>query len=375
MPTSFQRCTHCILDASVSSLVFEENGVCNYCKQLEDFYHRQRARTQRSIDADLAVAAAFIKKKAGNAKYHCILGLSGGVDSSYTAHILVKKMGLNPLIIHFDNGWNSTKAVENIHHIVKKLNLDMVTYVINWEEFKDLQRAFLYASVLDIEMLTDNAIYGATVKVAKQYGIKCIASGSNLSTESGLPNAWRWEKIDAKNIKAIHRQFGRVKLKTFPFYSLPKLIWDKLARGIYQFYPLDIVRFNKTQAMELLTQEYQWQYYGGKHYESLFTKFYQAYILPHKFKIDKRYAHLSSLIRNGEITREQALEEIEKPLYDVTEFERDKVYVMKKLNFSEAEFDQIMRASPKKHEDYPSDLIKLAFFKKLAAVFKFKKNI
>ncbi len=374
MHKHYQICTRCIMDTSVPDLSFNEAGVCAYCEELESFYQKQFEKNEAQIEQALKVAENFIKKKAGKAKYHCILGLSGGVDSSYTAHLVVKKMGLNPLIIHFDNGWNSVKAVENIHNIVKKLNLDMLTYVINWEEFKDLQRAFFYASVVDIEMLTDNAIYGATVKIAKDHGIKCIVSGSNFATESGLPQEWRWEKIDTANIKAIHQRYGHIRLKTFPFYNLTRLIMDKFFYGIYQFYPLDILRFNKTQAMHLLEKEYGWQYYGGKHYESLFTKFYQAYILPEKFGIDKRRAHLSSLIRNQEITREDALNEISKPLYELNELMRDKAYVLKKLGFSEAEFGAVMAMPPKDHLAYASELGWIKRLQKLARFFKLKKN-
>ncbi len=363
--THYQICTQCVMDTTDPDLLFNNQGVCQYCETLKIHYENTIARTDMQIAADLQSAAALIKKRAGNAKYHCVLGMSGGVDSSFAADLVVNKMGLNPLIVHFDNGWNSSIAVENIKKIVTKLNIDMLTYVIDWDEFKDLQRAFLYASVLDIEMLTDNAIYGATLKIAKEQKIKCIVSGGNFTTESGLPNAWRWDKLDAKNIKAIHRQYGTRKLKSFPIYGPWKFIIDRSFRNFHYFSPLNIIHYNKTTAMQHLKNQFGWQYYGGKHYESVFTKFYQAYILPVKFGIDKRRAHLSSLIRNLEMTREDALLEMSKPPYDDLVLKQDIDYIQKKLELSADEFKKIMATCPKKHTDYPSDYNLFMKLKKL----------
>jgi N-acetyl sugar amidotransferase len=362
------------MDTSDPGIIFDENNVCNYCNTLNPTYQQKHLQHTSDIEKQLQSSANLIKKRAGSNKYHCVLGLSGGVDSSFTADLIVNKLKLNPLIVHFDNGWNSPVAVENIKKIISKLKLDMLTYVIDWDEFKDLQRAFLYASVLDIEMLTDNAIYGSLIKIAKKHNIKCIVSGENFTTESGLPAAWRWEKLDAKNIREIHRLFGDKKLKSFPIYGPIQFLLDRIFSGIYYFYPLNIIQYSKTQAMNLIKNEYNWQYYGGKHYESLFTKFYQAYILPTKFLVDKRRTHLSSLIRNAEITRDTALQELNRPLYETQELIQDKEYILKKLNFSEEEFNQLMLTKPKAHTDYASDLNKLLFIKKAARKFKLKKG-
>lgn len=371
---TYKICQTCIMDTTDPSLSFNENNICRYCEELNPVYQKNFSRTPQQIDTELQAAAGSIKKRAGHAKYHCLLGLSGGVDSSFTADLIVEKMKLNPLIVHFDNGWNSTVAVENIKKIITRLKLDMISYVIDWDEFKDLQRSFLRASVVDIEMLTDNAIYGALIKIAKKHGIKCIVSGENFATESGLPSAWRWEKLDAKQVRAIHHQYGTRKLKSFPLYGPGKFIFDRAFSGIYYFYPLNIIQFNKTQAVEYIKNKFNWHYYGGKHYESLFTKFYQAHILPTKFGIDKRRAHLSSLIRNKEITREAALNELSKPLYEPLELKQDSEYVFKKLNFSESEFAHILSIPPKKHLEYPSDLNRLMAIKKLARLLKLKKG-
>lgn len=371
---TYQICKLCIMDTSDPQISFNEEKICNYCEELESFYRECSVRTSSQIDADLKKAAVHIKKQAGNSKYHCVLGLSGGVDSSFTADLMVNKLDLKPLIVHFDNGWNSSLAVENIEKIVTSLNLNMLTYVIDWESFKDLQRAFMFASVIDIEMLTDNAIYGALIKIAKKHGIKCVVSGENFATESGLPNAWRWEKLDAKNIRAIHRLYGTERLKNFPIYGPWKLIKDRIFNRIYHFYPLNIIQYNKTQAIDLLKTKFDWQYYGGKHYESIFTKFYQAYILPTKFGIDKRRAHLSSLIRNNELNRENALHEISKPLYLPSELGEELQYIFKKLDFNEKDFKQMMALRPRSHLYYPSDYKLLMAIKKIARTLRLKKG-
>lgn len=363
------------MDTSDPNISFNQHGVCKYCENLYPIYVKNFSRSQEEIDHKIKTAAEFIKKRAGQSKYHCVLGMSGGVDSSYTANFIVEKMNLKPLIIHFDNGWNAPIADENIRKIVKKLNLDMITYAIDWHEFKDLQRSFLYASVLDIEMLTDNAIYGALIKFAKEYKIRCIVSGENFSTESGLPKAWRWEKIDAKNIKAIHHSYGTRALKSFPLYGAKKFIFDRIFSGIYYFYPLNIINYSKATAMQSMKKKFDWAYYGGKHYESIFTKFYQAYILPVKFGIDKRRAYLSSLIRNREISRTDALNEMLKPPYDPVALKQDFEYIIKKLEFTETEFNEIMTLPPVAHKAYHSSEHILATIKKLANLLKLKKGV
>lgn len=368
MIQQYKICSHCILDVSDADISFNSEGICYFCEKLVPQYLTIQNKTQVEIDVSLRNLSNEIHQRAKNKKYDCIIGLSGGVDSSYLAYLAVEKMHLHPLIVHVDNGWNSKIAVENIHRIVEKLNLDMVTHLIHWEEFRDLQRSFLFASVLDIEMLTDNAIYGAVVNIAKQNNIRSILSGSNFATESGLPASWRWEKIDAKNIRAIHKKFGKIKIKTFPIYSLSRLILDRLVRDIRQFSPLDMMQYSRTKAMKLLIEKFDWQNYGDKHAESHFTKFYQTYILPKKFGIDKRRAHLSSLIRNGEITREAALQSVA-VAHDIAECD----YIQKKLGFTANEFSAIIAAPPKLHTDYLSDVRYFNAMKKLIHFFKIKK--
>lgn len=364
---NYQICNNCVMDTTDHDIVFDGNGVCNYCNDFESIKPAIPAY-QADGEEKLKKILDNIKTEGKYKEYDCLLGVSGGVDSSYVAH-LTSVYGLRPLVVHFDNGWNSELAVSNIQKLIDSLGYDLTTYVIDWEEFRDLQKAFLKASVVDIEMLTDHAIAAATLKFAKDHKIKYILIGRNAATEFGMPKSWNWSKSDSTNIKAIHKQFGEVKLSSFPFLgTFRKSLLTYTGKYVYVDI-LDYIPYKKSTAIKELGDRYGWKYYGGKHYESVFTKFYQAYILPEKFGIDKRRAHLSSLIRNSEISRSEALEELKKPLYAENELVNEKEYVLKKLGLSEQEFDDIMAKPPVAHDSYRSNrkLVKIAvsIFKKL----------
>lgn len=359
-------CCDCVLDETVDQLVFDQAGRCSYCLD----YDAIRPGLEEKL-RDGEEFLATIKTRLGRearGSYDAILGISGGVDSSYVA-LLAKRLGLNPLLVHFDNGWNSETAVSNIKKISTSCDFDLETYVINWKEFRDLQRAFFKASVLDIEMITDHAIMAVLYQLSRKHKTRNVLSGNNLATEFGMPPVWSYNKRDFTNIRAIHKRFGEVPLKTFPVLTTWKwLLISKLGVGMNFIEVLNYLPYKKSQALEELEREFDWQYYGGKHYESTFTRFYQAYVLPEKFGIDKRKAHFSSLIRNGELTREQALAQLELPLYAPGELARDIDYVTKKLGFSSAEFEQIMASPPRPHNSYPSDEF---LFRKLQGVYRF----
>jgi hypothetical protein len=260
------------------------------------------------------------------------------------------------LAVHFDNGWNSELAVENIQRLIEHCGFDLHTYVIDWREFRDLQRAFLRASVLDIELLTDNAIVAATVGLARKHGIRYLLSGWNLATEHGMPASWSWHKFDWTNIRDIHAKYGSVPLKTFPHISTVQWRLAGLGRHSVQTVSLlNYVNYRRDVAAATLTKEFAWREYGGKHHESSFTKFYQGAILPRKFGIDKRRVHLSDRIRNGELTRAQALGIIAKPLYSPDELRVESDYVRKKLGFAESEWEDIMNSKPRSHREFASD--------------------
>lgn len=349
--TPYRVCTRCVMDTSDPDIVFDADGICNHCKQ-----HEERVAlapfTKPDAEQRLAEVVAKMKRRAGGG-YDSIVGLSGGVDSSYVA-LQATRLGLRPLAVHFDNGWNSERAVENIERMVKRLGLDLITYVIDWEEFRDIQRSFFKADVIDIEMVTDHAIFATMFKIAKQHKIKYILSGTNAATESIMPASWVHFKFDLLNLKSIHKRYGTIPISHFPTISIWKMGWNHYISGPEAVSLLNYIPYRKDRAMEEMKAELGWQYYGGKHYESVFTKFYQAYILPRKFGVDKRRTHLSDLIMNGEISRDEALDQLSRPILEPREAAELQEYVCKKLGFTEEEFEDYMKRPPVSHFAYPS---------------------
>ena len=347
----YRQCAQCILDTDDSPTIeFNEAGICNYClKYKED---EQKIVVQGEAgQRELARIVENVKKAGKGKQYDSLLGISGGVDSSYLA-LQAKKLGLRPLLVHFDNGWNSELAVDNIEKIISKLGFDLHTLVIPWEEFRDLQLAFLKASVVDIEMVTDHAIIATLYKLAIKFNIKYILSGTNIVTEGILPSNWIHFKGDHIHIQALQKQFVGKPLKRYPLLTV-RLRTLALIRGVQTVSPLNYIHYNKDATKAELKNEIGWRDYGGKHYESVFTRFYQGYILPTKFHIDKRKAHLSTLICSHQISKEDALLELSKPLYDEQQLRTDYDFVVKKLELTKGEFEEIMSAPPRPHTDYP----------------------
>jgi len=349
----YRMCTRTVMDTTDPEISFDSEGVSNHWHE----YVRERERsalTPERAQAALERIVSDVKKSGRGKPYDCVLGLSGGVDSSYLAHIAVE-LGLRPLIVHFDNGWNSELAVSNIESLVKGLKLDLHTFVMDWPEFRDLQRAYFKASVVDLEVPTDHMILGALYKIALQYRLRFLLSGTNLATESILPRRWYYSKFDLKNLRDIHRKFGTLPLRKLPALGFWQMTYYNQVRGINSVSLLDLIEYNKSEAKALLKERYGWRDYGGKHYESVFTRFYQGYILQSKFNIDKRKAHLSSLICSGHVTREEALAELAQPTYDAATQMEDKRYVAKKLGFSEDEFESVLRLPNRRHEEFATD--------------------
>jgi N-acetyl sugar amidotransferase len=355
------------MDTSDPDLRLDAAGVCRHCRWADRMLPRFQPAPEES-ERKLKETAELVRRAGNGNDYDSLIGLSGGVDSSFAAH-LAHRMGLRPLCVHFDNGWDSELAVGNIQRIVEACGFDLLTYVIDWEEFRDLQRAFLKASVVDIELLTDHAIFAAMLNLAKEHGIRHVLSGSNVATEHGLPAAWVWNKQDWTNIRAIHAAYGSVPLKSFPHLSSARWLLTQLRRDLVVVEPLNLIRYRRDEAARILAEEYGWREYGGKHHESLFTKFYQGYILPTKFGIDKRRAHLSDRIRNGELSREEALATIAEPPYTPAELAREREYVIKKLGFTEAEFAEILSAAPRPHQDFASDHLWMGAVRNLRRAF------
>lgn len=340
------------MDTSDPNITFDSDGICNYYWEYQEKAKKmllpipeRKQYFNKIVDT--------IKESGRDRPYDCLIGLSGGVDSSYIA-FKAKDWGLRPLVVHFDNGWNSELAVNNIEKLINKGGYDLHTLVVNWDEFKDIQLSVFKSGVPNIEIVTDHAIIATLYRVAKKYNIKYLISGSNLVTEGILPEAWGYDANDFYHIKKIHHKFGKEKIKTFPSLSLSQMINARLFGGLKKVNILNYIEYSKEKAIQEMGNEIGWQYYGGKHYESIFTRFFQSYVLPIKFGFDKRRAHLSTLICSGQISREEALLEMEKPLYAPHLFEEHKQFVIKKWGITLLEFDRIINCPPHLHEDYPS---------------------
>jgi N-acetyl sugar amidotransferase len=361
----YRVCSRCIMDTAADrNITFNAAGECNHCQRYDALIDTRTLRGDEATRALEALTARIASAGQGR-EYDCIIGVSGGVDSTYVAY-LVKKLGLRPLAIHFDNGWNSELAVGNIEKVLKCLGIDLYTYVVDWEEFRDLQIAFLRASTPDGEIPTDHAIFALLWKEAARRGIKHIISGMNFATESVSVPEWSYGHSDWRYIRAIHRRFGARPLKTYPHFSFFDLAWINLVRGVRTVSILNYAEYDKNAAMKLLREDLGWVYYGGKHYESVYTRFWQGYVLPRKFGVDKRFGHLSDIVRSGQLTRAQAMEEIKAPPYPIDLQERDREYVVKKLGLTDAQFEQFMALEPRSFRDYPNSFSTVERLKKLA---------
>lgn len=349
-----QECKKCLLSHNDDeNISFDSNGICNYCNDLE-----KKLKTFSNQDENkkfIERKISEIKLKGKNKKYDCIIGVSGGIDSTYLAYWAYENK-LRPLVVHFDNGWNSELAVKNIQNICHLLKFELYTVVIDWEEFKGLQLAYLKAGVIDIEVLTDHAIFATLLNLAHKFKVRYSLNGFNLATEGIMPRNWVFDKYDFINIKSINNIYGHVKIKKYPHLTIFRKFYYQFFNRIESVQILNYISYNKFEAKKLISEKLNWVDYGGKHYESVFTKFYQAYILPEKFKVDKRKAHLSTLIVSGQITKEDALLEIQKPLYasDI-ELNQEREYVLKKFDLNEKEFENIMHGSIKKHSDFKTE--------------------
>jgi N-acetyl sugar amidotransferase len=346
---NYRQCAVSVMDNIADpDISFDEKGISNY-------YHEYKKLASEFLftgelgQQKLTEVIDQIKQDGKGKPYDCVTGISGGVDSSYLVW-MAKKWNLRPLIVHFDNGWNSEISVANINNIIKKTGFDLYTIVVDWEEFKDLQIAYLKSSVVDIEVPTDHAIGGTLQKMASKYKLKYILSGNNLVTEAILPPSWYYNKNDYVNLYRIHKKFGKIPFKTYPYFGLMQQQIISRAKGIQTIKPLNFIDYNKELAKKTIIAELDWKDYGGKHYESIFTKFYQAYILPTKFCIDKRKPHLSTLIFSGQLSKQEALVELEKPLFQDNTFAQEKEYVLKKLNLSALEFEMIMKQPRVEHQ-------------------------
>ena len=349
MPFVGKICTRGVWDESVPGIEFDNEGASNYAKLFDTLVHAYPRGGKGLSDWNRLVQ--LMKNDGKNKQYDCIIGVSGGTDSSYLLHI-AKSLGLRPLAVNLDNGWNSDIAVKNIKKMTNQLEIDLETYVIDYEEIKDLLRSYILAGLPWIDIPTDLAIKAVLYKIAAREGVKYVLRGNDFRSEGSQPNEWTYG--DGRQLNFIHKKFGRVKLKTFPNYTLTSLIYFGFIKKIKSIYPFYYIDYNKNEAQDFLIKEYDWQYYGGHHYENHFTKFAISYWLYQKFGIDKRKITLSAQILSNEITRDYALQEITKVPFNENEIEQTLAFLLKKLELSRDEFDDALHSENKSFHDYPS---------------------
>lgn len=353
MNSKYQICSKCVMDTSDPNICFDENGVCDHCHDFENSV-KPNWHTDERGRAELEKIIEEIKKAGIGKDFDCLLGLSGGVDSSYMLHVAVKEFGLRPLVFHVDGGWNSELAVHNINVMIDKLGLDLYTEVINWEEMRDFQLAFFKSGVPHLDIPQDHAFIATLYQFAEKYKIKYILNGGNLSTECvQYPMEWFYYGTDMKQIKDIIRRFGTVKMETYPFSSvLRHKVYLKYLKGVKVLKPLNNLPFYKNDALLFLQKEYGWKPYPQKHFESRFTKFYEGYWIYERFGYDTRRVQLSSLILTGQMTREEALGILKNVPYDKNKIEDEFNYIATKLGISVEELRSYFNIPKKYYWDY-----------------------
>lgn len=357
--TTYRACVKCVMDTSWSEIEFDGDGVCNFCRGFE--VAMRDAPSQEELAVQLARRIDDMRRRGVGRDYDCVLGLSGGVDSSFLAYKL-REWGLRPLAVQFDNGWNTELASMNIESVCRRLDIDLKTYVVDWGEFRKLQVAFLRAGVANVEAPSDHGIFASIYRAAVEERIPYVISGVNNATEFCNPIVTKRESVpsagyrysDLSHIRAINRRFGGQRLRSFPQMGPLRRLFLEYTGRVIRFDPLNYMPYRKSEAIAVLEREIGWRPYSGKHHESVFTRFHQCYILPTKFGVDKRRLHLSGLIWSGQQSRSDAVEELSHPPCSAEQLRSDKEFVCKKLSLTEPELDALMKERPKQYYEYPN---------------------
>lgn len=367
---AYQMCETCVMDTTDPDISFNEDGACSYCESLQEIVRKTQENAKDRLPKSLDIQ---LSRNPRGAEYDCILGMSGGVDSSFLLHKVVS-WGLKPLVVHVDGGWNSEVAVSNIHKLVTALNVDLVTEVIDWKTMSQLQLAFLRSGLANLDAPQDHAFFASLFKIAARERIRLILSGHNLATESINPR-WGYDAMDGRLLRAVNKKFGGGSLRNFAVMSLPsfRVFWPKIY-GFRNAAPLNDIPYSKEIATNTLSETYGWVDYGQKHFESVWTRYFQAVYLPYRFGYDKRKSHLSSRILSGEITREFALEKLSEPLYPAELIARDEHFISSKLNIDFNEFAEIKDGHLGHESDFPNDNRLMTAVYRLMALRKSKRN-
>lgn len=374
---NYQICNRCVMDTSDKKITFNLYGICDYCQNFDKKISKYFSEKNYNSGKLQKISGIIKSSKKKNQKYDCLIGISGGVDSCYLAHIVKKVLKLNPLVLHVDTGWNSKEAVNNIEKIIDKLDLDLHTDVINWREMRDLQISFFKAQLPNLDIPQDHAIFGSIYNFAIKNNFKYILTGGNFSTECiREPLEWAYHASDLKHIKDVHKKFGKENLKTFPFSDIFKYkLYYRFFKGLKTIQPLNFVNYNKNQAINILEKEYGWTNYGHKHYESRFTKFFEGYWLKKKFGYDKRRAHFSSLILTNQMKRKDALDELKSNAYDENTINNEINYICSKLNITLNELNTLMEGKNKTFKDYKSANRLIKFFVKICQILNLENRL
>ena len=366
MNREYKICTNCIMDTTDPEITFDEHGVCDFC-----INHKNKIAPSwdpNNLDVEkLNSLVKKIKKHSKRRKYDCVIGISGGADSSYLVYFVTEKLGLRPLVLTVDTGWNLNVANENVLKIIKKLNLDLETIVVNWEEMKDLQLSFFKSQVPYQDTPQDHVIFAGLYNYAVRHRIKYVLTGANFSTE-GVKPPQEWTYLnDLRFIKDVHKKFGSKKLKTFPLCGMFKYkLYYRYIRGMRVVHPLNMIDYKKENAIKELYEKFGWVEYANKHYENVFTRFFEGYYLPKKFGYDKRRVYLSNLVLTNQMSREQALQEIKEQPYDEKLAKQDMEYICDKLDISVDEFIDLMNGENKTFRDYKNNAKLIKFAIKIA---------
>lgn len=373
---NYDVCINCIQDTTNQEIIFDKKGLCNYCT---NFYKNilPQWNKNRNDKKSFKNLIQKIKNHKNKNKYDCLIGVSGGVDSSYLVYLAKVKFNLNPLLFHVDAGWNTNNATINIANLMDTLNLDLVTEVIDWETIQDLQLSFFKAQVPSLDTIQDHAFFASLYNYAANNNYKYILTGANFATESiREPLEWHYHASDLKQIIDIHKKFGKKSLKKFPQCDIFKYkLYYRYFKGIKVISPLNYIHYNKDEAMDFLEKKIGWKKYSHKHHESRFTKFYEGYWLPSKFGYDKRKVHYSSLILSKQMTRSEGINKIKKNVYDDYDLDLEFEYISKKLGITVKELLDLKNAKNKSHQDYKSNLKLIELGTKILQLIGIEKRI